>query len=517
MVSDKESKILIAKGIYKSFGGVQALKNVNFEVAPSEIHCLVGENGSGKSTLVKIISGVHQADKGLIILNGNTYNKLSVLNAIREGIQVIYQDLSLFGHMNVAENIAINKLIGLNKKIISWKNIYEIAEEQLNKIGISLDLKAEVEPLSVSNKQLIAICRALSMDAKILFMDEPTTALTKKEVDRLLTIVENLKKKGMSIVFISHKLEEVIEVADNVTVFRDGIVAGEFSSDELDEKKLIYYMTGKGIQYSRYVRDPNIEDKEILRVEHLVKQPHYNDISMELHSGEIFGITGLLGSGRTEFALSLFGLNPPDSGKLYIEGEEYNPINPREAIKRGVALVPEERQTEGVYMQLSILTNSNSLILDDISTKAGIIKKKEGKAKAESMKDNWNVKAPDVDMLISQLSGGNQQKVALGRWVQTTPKILILDSPTVGVDIASKAEIYEKIQAFAKTGAGVIMISDEIPELIANCNRIAVFSQGRIVKLFDEQALQSETIHMDIQDAITKVYATENENGGRNE
>ncbi len=517
MGADKESKILAAKGIYKSFGGVKALKNVDFEVAPSEIHCLVGENGSGKSTLVKIISGVHQADQGLITLNGNNYNKLSVLNAIREGVQVIYQDLSLFGHMNVAENIATNKLIGMNKKIISWKNIYQIAEEQLDRIGISLDLKKEVEPLSVSNKQLIAICRALSMDAKILFMDEPTTALTKKEVDRLLAIVENLKKKGMSIVFISHKLEEVIEVADNVTVFRDGVVTGEFSSDELDEKKLVYFMTGKGIEYSRYRKDPKIEGKEILRVEHLVKEPHYNDISMELHSGEIFGITGLLGSGRTEFALSLFGLNPPESGKLYIEGEEYNPANPREAIKHGVALVPEERQTAGVYMQLPIITNSNSLILDSISTKTGIVKEKEGKEKAESMKGNWNVKALDVNTLISQLSGGNQQKVALGRWVQTTPKILILDSPTVGVDIASKAEIYEKIQAFAKSGAGVIMISDEIPELLTNCSRIAVFSHGQIVKMFDEQALQSEMIRIDIQEAITKVYATENENGGKNE
>ncbi len=511
------SRILVAKGIYKSFGGVQALKDVDFEVAPSEIHCLVGENGSGKSTFVKVISGVHQADKGIITLNGNQYGKLSVMNAIREGVQVIYQDLSLFEHMSVAENIATNKLIGLNKKIVSWKYIYEIAEEQLNKIGIDLNLKAQVEPLSVSNKQLIAICRALSMDAKILFMDEPTSALTKKEVDRLLTIVNNLKAKGMSIVFISHKLEEVIEVADRVTVFRDGVVSGDFCSDELDEEKLIFHMTGKGIEYGRFHRNDQLDDKEVLKVEHLTRLPHYEDISMELHSGEVLGITGLLGSGRTEFALSLFGLNPPDSGRIILEGREYAPINPREAIKHGVALVPEERQKEGVYMRLSIEANSSSLILGKLSGKLGVFNKKKSIKKAELMQEGWNVKAPDVDTLVAQLSGGNQQKVALGRWIQTAPKVLILDSPTVGVDIASKTEIYEKIQAFAKKGSAVIIISDEIPELIANCNRIMVFKMGRASQVFNEEALKNESIRTLIQNAVTNVDVSEEEVNDKNE
>jgi len=506
MAEEKESKILVAKGIYKSFGGVQALRNVDFEVAPSEIHCLVGENGSGKSTIVKVISGVHQADRGHIILNGNEYQKLSVMNAIREGVQVIYQDLSLFEHMNVAENIATNKLIGMNKKIISWKNIYGIAEEQLDKIGVKMDLKAKVEPLSVSNKQLIAICRALSMDAKILFMDEPTTALTKKEVDRLLEIVNNLKAKGMSVVFISHKLEEVIQVADRVTVFRDGVVTGNFESSELDEQKLVYYMTGKGISYNRYERQVKEQPKEILRVENVSKNPHFEDISMTLREGEIYGITGLLGSGRTEFALSLFGLNRPDRGKIFVEQKEYSPKNPREAIRNGIALVPEERQTEGVFMNMPIHTNGSSLVLNQVSGALGLIRGKKVKSHARELKEKWNVKAPDTDTLVAQLSGGNQQKVALGRWALTNPKVLILDSPTVGVDIASKAEIYDKVQAYAHTGAVVIMISDDIPELIANCSRIAVFRQGRIIREFDEQAMQAEDIRLRVQEAVTMDY-----------
>jgi simple sugar transport system ATP-binding protein len=496
------SQILVAQDICKNFGGVKALQNVNFEVSPAEIHCLVGENGSGKSTLVKVISGVHQADSGTIVLNGHSYQKMSVINAIHEGVQVIYQDLSLFLHMNVAENIATNKLISQNKRYINWKEIYGIAEEQLSRIGVSLDLKAPVEKLSISNMQLVAICRALSLDAKILFMDEPTTALTSTEVDKLLSIVMELKNKGMSIVFISHKLDEIMEVADRVAIFRDGQKVGDFPSGELDEKKLIFYMTGKNVMYSRYQR-LNESNEEVLKVENLTREPHYYDLNVSLNKGEILGLTGLLGSGRTEFALSLFGLNPPDSGKIFIKGNPYTPTSPEQAIKNRISLVPEDRQTQGIYLTKSISDNISASILDRLSNKLGLLKKSKQDQIALGVVKNLNVKTSGIEADVQELSGGNQQKVVLGKWIETSPEILILDSPTVGVDIGSKAEIYECIKKLAGGGMAIILISDELPELLANCNRIMLLKEGRVVGEIDEKDFEAENIKEDINRIMT--------------
>ena len=506
---ENTSAVLSARGIEKWFGGVQALKGVDLEVMPSEIHCLCGENGCGKSTIIKVISGVHDADAGTIVLNGNTYSKLSVRQAINEGVQVIYQDLSLFPRMTVAENIAINKMIGLDKKMINWSEINRIAVEQLDRIGVSMDLKSTIEENSISNRQLVAICRALSMDAKILFLDEPTTALTHSEVDRLLAIVENLKKDGMSIVFVSHKLDEVMQVADKVTVLRDGLCTGELDSSDLAnkeeaEKQLIYYMTGRHVDYTRFVPNENNEKKTVLEVKNLSRAPQYKDLNLTLESGEILGVTGLLGSGRTEFALTLFGLNPPDSGEIIIGGKAGIPKNPRDAIARGLALVPEERQTQGVFMKRSIEDNVASVSLKEISTAAGILKKDKSRSIADEILSSWRVKAPSRNTLVSQLSGGNQQKVALGRWARITPKVLIFDSPTVGVDIGSKSEIYEKIQAIANTNVGVILISDDIPELLANCTRILVFSNGEIIRSFSKEEIESDGIRHQIEDSISR-------------
>jgi simple sugar transport system ATP-binding protein len=499
------SQILIAQDICKNFGGVKALQNVNFEVSPAEIHCLVGENGSGKSTLVKVISGVHQADSGTIILNGRSYQKMSVINAIHEGVQVIYQDLSLFMHMNVAENIATNKLISQNKRYINWKEIYEIAEKQLSRIGVSLDLKAPVEKLSISNMQLVAICRALSLDAKILFMDEPTTALTNTEVDKLLSIVMELKNKGMSIVFISHKLDEIMEVADRVAIFRDGQKVGDFPSGELDEKKLIFYMTGKNVMYSRYQRFK--EDSEVLRVEDLTRESHYSHLNMSLHKGEILGLTGLLGSGRTEFALSLFGLNPPNSGRIFIKGKPYTPTSPEHAIKNRISLVPEDRQTQGIYLTKSISDNVSASILDRLSNRIGLLKKNKQDQIALDVVRNLNVKTSGINADVQDLSGGNQQKVVLGKWIETNPEILILDSPTVGVDIGSKAEIYESIKALAAQGMAILLISDELPELLANCNRLMLLKEGRIVGEIDEKDFEAK----DIKENINRIMTSDGE------
>lgn len=485
------SEILAANHICKSFGGVHALRDVSLSVSPAEIHCLVGENGSGKSTLVKVISGVHAPDSGEIILNGNKYSKMSVRGSIREGVQVIYQDLSLFAHMNVAENIATNKLISQNRRLVSWNDIYQIAEEQLARINVSMDLKSSVEKLSISNMQLVAICRALSLDAKILFMDEPTTALTKKEVDKLLSIVMDLKKNGMSVVFISHKLDEVMEVADNVTIFRDGNKVGDFSGRELNEKKLSYYMTGRNIEYSRYQRSTK-DDGPVLEIKELTRKPNYEKISLTVRKGDIVGITGLLGSGRTELALTLFGLNPQDSGTMLLNEKEYRPASPVQAVEAGVSMLPEDRQTQGAYLEKSISDNICAAVLKKISGRMGILQRGKQEKIAQDALTRLNVKASGIHANVGELSGGNQQKVVLGKWIETQPQVLILDSPTVGVDIGSKSEIYEYIQMLAKQGLALILISDEIPELLANCNRLLVLREGKIAGELSSSDLESK-------------------------
>ena len=487
----EQQNVLIAKNIVKTFGGVQALKDVSFELKPGQIHCLVGENGSGKSTFVKAIAGEHAPDSGTIIINGNVYSRLTVAEAIKEGIQVIYQDFSLFDHMTVAENIAINKTLAENKSFINWKEIFRFAGEQLEKIGIELDLKQTVEDLSIANKQLVAICRALSLDARIIFMDEPTTALTKSEVDRLMSIVLNLKKQGVSVVFISHKLDEIMKVADDIAVFKDGQKVADFqNSDEITEQMLTYYMTGRKVAYQRYEKVQE-ETETVLEVQNLTKEGHYKNIDFSVEKGDILGLIGLLGSGRTQIALSLFGLNPIDNGTIRIEGKECEIKTPMNAVEFGISLVPENRRTQGCYMMRSIGDNVCSTILPQFRKSLRVLDRKAMKERALNTIKDFRIVTPDELMKVTNLSGGNQQKVVLGRWIASHPKVLILDSPTVGVDVGSKAEIYEKIHFYAAQGVGVILISDEIPEILANCNKLLVMRQGEIIARMGNEELSN--------------------------
>ncbi|MDR2163832.1 MAG: sugar ABC transporter ATP-binding protein [Clostridiales Family XIII bacterium] len=485
-----EEKILIVNHLHKSFGTTHALNDVSLEVAPSEIYCLVGENGSGKSTFVKTVSGNYAPDSGEIILNGNRYDRCTIKDAINEGVQVIYQDFSLFEHMSVAENIAINKILVDGKRLINWKEIKKIAKEQLEKVNISIELDEIVENISIANKQLVAICRALSLDAKIIFMDEPTSALTKSEVNRLISIVLGLKKKGISIIFISHKLDEVMEIADHVAIFRDGAKVGDFPAREVDEKTLTYHMTGREVEYPRYTRIHK-DDRPVLEVDGLTRKGNYENISFKIRRGDIFGIIGLLGSGRTELALSLFGLNPPDGGRILVNGEELSVQSPAVAIDNGISLVPETRQTQGVYLGMSILDNINSIVLDSVTSKNGVLNNEAMKKKAEDKVSELRIVTESIYTNVMNLSGGNAQKVVLGRWIETMPEILILDSPTVGVDVGSKSEIYERIHAFAEKGMGILLISDEIPEILANCNELLIMKFGKAVAHLSDSELKS--------------------------
>jgi hypothetical protein len=482
--------ILSASNISKSFIGVRALNNIDITINAGEIHCLAGENGCGKSTLVKCISGVYTPDEGTIQIEGQTCGSMTPIEAMNHGIQVIYQDLSLFQHMTVAENIAISKLKFENTKIINWKTIKAIAKEQLDKIGVTMDLDETVGEISMANKQMVAICRALAQNAKILFMDEPTTALTKTEVSHLMKVMLELKKKGLAIVFISHKLDEVFEVADKITIFRNGNKIGDFNSSDLDEKSLSYYMTGREIEYPRYHRTYK-DNTPILSVEHLTRKGQYEDMSLTVRPGDIIGLTGLLGSGRTELAMSLFGLNKTQAGVIKVNGKEVDINSPMVAKKYGIALLPEDRSREGLFIERKIKENISAPIIDAICKK-GIVNRKKENEIAEKYVEELKVRTPSIETVVGTLSGGNQQKVVISKWIATSPKVFIMDTPTVGIDIGSKAEIYEQIHKFADEGMAIILISDEIQEVMANCNRVLVMAHGKCVVELSEEDLMQE-------------------------
>lgn len=482
--------ILSASNISKSFIGVRALNNIDITINAGEIHCLAGENGCGKSTLVKCISGVYTPDEGTIQIEGQTCGSMTPIEAMNHGIQVIYQDLSLFQHMTVAENIAISKLKFENTKIINWKTIKSIAKEQLDKIGVTMDLDETVGEISMANKQMVAICRALAQNAKILFMDEPTTALTKTEVSHLMKVMLELKKKGLAIVFISHKLDEVFEVADKITIFRNGNKIGDFNSSDLDEKSLSYYMTGREIEYPRYHRTYK-DNTPILSVEHLTRKGQYEDMSLTVRPGDIIGLTGLLGSGRTELAMSLFGLNKTQAGVIKVNGKEVDINSPMVAKKYGIALLPEDRSREGLFIERKIKENISAPIIDTICKK-GIVNRKKENEIAEKYVEELKVRTPSIETVVGTLSGGNQQKVVISKWIATSPKVFIMDTPTVGIDIGSKAEIYEQIHKFADEGMAIILISDEIQEVMANCNRVLVMAHGKCVVELSEEDLMQE-------------------------
>jgi len=493
--------ILIAENITKTYGGIRALDDVSVSIGKGEIRCLVGENGCGKSTFVKTVAGVITPDSGRIIINGKHYHKLNAINAINEGVQVIYQDLSLFTHMTVAENIAMNKLKAEHTRLVNWKKVYEVAREQLELIGVSIDLNATVGEISIANRQLVAICRALSLDTKILFMDEPTTALTNKEVDRLLSIVMDLKSKGLSIVFISHKLNEVFKVADSITIFRDGKKVGDFPSKSLDENTLAYHMTGRDVEYPRYKRVIR-KDEPLIEVEGLTKKGNFENVSFSIRKGDILGITGLLGSGRTELALSLFGLNPPDSGTIKFNGKPVKIKSPQDAVNIGIGLLPEDRSTQGLFLNKSINENISSALIDKMKTKIGFVDTLSQSKLANEKVKHLRIRTPSISLPVKSLSGGNQQKTVIAKWVATGPKLFILDTPTVGVDIGAKSEIYEQIHNFADEGMGVILISDEFEEIRANCNKVLILSEGKVVALIDENEIQSMNLRERIETLV---------------
>ena len=478
---------LEAANISKTFDGVQALDRVSVSIDAAEIHCLVGENGSGKSTLIKIIGGVLKPNAGQLKVDGEVFSPARAIDSIREGIQIIYQDLSLFPNLSVAENISLNQLIERGNRIVGKTNVIKTAQKALKEIGEELDLSEKVENLSMSNRQIVAISRALTQNARLIIMDEPTSAITKAEVDHLFTVITRLKQNGIATLFVSHKLGEIFEIAENVTILRDGRKVGDYPAGELDSDKLTYLMTGLKIESSPYEREQQKRDGDpLLAVKNLSRRGHYENINFSVRRGDILGITGLIGSGRTELALSLFGLNKPDSGEIILDGNSISIKSANEAMKLGIGYLPEDRLLQGLYVEKPIGSNIVVTIVDKLLNRFKLISSERRKNVESRWIDDLKIKTPSAAMPASSLSGGNQQRVVLAKWLATNLKLFILDGPTIGIDIASKNNIHEIIRDFAREGVGVVMISDEIPEVCQHCNRIIVMREGRIVAEIDD-------------------------------
>ncbi len=486
---------LSMQNVSKRYVGVRALDSVNFRIDKGEIHCLVGENGSGKSTLIKIISGVVQPDDGALIeVDGERFQDFGSIDAIRKGIEVIYQDLSLFPNLTVAENIALPELIASGGRLINWAETEKLALATMQRVGIRLPLDALVGDISVADQQLVAICRALTRDVRLVIMDEPTASLTRREVDALFAVVKDLQRtKGIATLFVSHKLDEVLQIAERVTVLRDGRHVGTFPSAELDEEKMTYLMTGKKLERRRYVASAS-ERPPLLEVRGLSKAGNFRDIGFAVRPGDILGIAGLLGSGRTELALALFGVSPADAGEIRLAGRPVTIRSVQDAIRLGIGYVPENRLVEGLVMQQSVGRNVSLSVLGRLVNSLGLIQPARVRDMVRRWVDALAVRVPSVDAPVQTLSGGNQQRVVLARWIATEPKVLILDGPTVGIDVAAKSAIHDIIWELAAKGLAIILISDEITEAYQNCNRVLVMRKGRLVAEFDTTRVTEQQI-----------------------
>ncbi|PIE04485.1 MAG: lipase [Spirochaetales bacterium] len=492
--------LLSMHSVSKQYAGVRALDEVDFDIVSGEIHCLAGENGSGKSTLIKIISGVISPEDGARIkFRGQPVNthQTNSAHSMDRGVQVIYQDLSLFPNMTVRENIALNQINQDASKLVFKRHETEIAEKAMAHIGVSLPLNELVENLSVGDQQLTAICRALTSDISLLIMDEPTTALTRKEVHALFDVVNGLKEQGIASLFVSHKLDEVFAISERVTVLRNGRKVGTYPAKELDSHKLTELMTGETLEYSPFLFEKTIQEP-LMEISNLHNSGNFSNISFKLYPGEILGITGLLGSGRTELAEAIFGIQPAQKGSISISGKQVCIRKVPDAVKHGIAYVPENRLVQGLAMPQSVRNNIISSTIRKLAGKWGLLEQTHLNSESEHWVKELDIKVPSISAAVKTLSGGNQQRVVLGKWIATRPRILILDGPTVGIDVAAKAAIHKIIRDLAEAGMGIIIISDEVAEVYGACNRIFVMHRGQLTHEF----LPSETTIETIQSAI---------------
>ena len=485
--------LLELNDITKTFPGTTALSNVSFNLFSSEVHALVGENGAGKSTLIKIITGLHKPDRGTIVLNGKQVSFHSTLDSINQKIAAIYQEASLFPDLTVAENIFVgHEKTGRFLKTIKWSDVYRRSSEIFKELEAHIDPRSIVRSLGIADKQLVEIAKALSMDSKILIMDEPTSSLTLEEVKDLFNIIRKLKNSGTGIIFISHRIDEVFEIADRATVLRDGKKVGTDDTDNLDKASLIKMMVGRNLDIMFPKEKAEIK-KSVLRVENLSRAGEYNNISFEVKEGEVVGLAGLVGAGRTELARSIFGITKPEKGKIYVHDKEVKIKNARDAMDLGISYLSESRGEFGLVLEMSISQNITLPILDQFK-KAGLLDVNREIEISKKQYDAVQVRAQGLGQVVASLSGGNQQKVAIAKWLASEPKVLILDEPTRGIDVGTKAAIHQLMSNLAKEGIAIIMISSELPEILGMSDRVIVMYEGIITKEYSRNEATQEKI-----------------------
>lgn len=491
--------ILKAEGITKTFPGVRALSDINFELYKGEVHALVGENGAGKSTLIKILMGVYSSDQGNIWVDGKQMTIKNEQDALKAGLRAVYQDVNLASHLTVGENFYLGKM-PKHHGMIAWKEIYGKTQEVLDGLGLSIDARARVRDLSIAQQEMVCIAKCTYENAKIITFDEPTALLTGEETRTLFRIIARLKDQGISIIYISHRLEELFEICDRATILKDGRRVGTENIRELSQRKMVQMMVGRNLG-ELYSIESHKKDEVVLEVRGLTRKGAFQDVGFCLHKGEILGISGLVGSGRTEIVRSIFGAERADSGEIWVHGRKVDIRKPKDAISLGIGLLPEDRRAQGLSLPLSISFNINAVSYRKYA-RFGLVNLKKEKEIPERYVKEIQIKTPSVDQKAAKLSGGNQQKVVIGKWLAEDCDILMFDEPTVGVDVGTKQEIYRLIGELTQQGIAVIVISSYLPEVMGLSDQIMVMYEGKITGMLS-RAEASEALLMNYASGLT--------------
>lgn len=486
--------ILEVKNVSKSFPGVKALDDVSLKIRKGEIHAFVGENGAGKSTLMKILNGNYTKDSGSIFMNGEEVEIKSPDDARNLGISIIFQELNLVPHLSVAENIFMGRLFKGKGKLIDWRRVYREADSLMERIGYHMNTKILVEKLSVAQKQMVEIAKALSYkNTKLILMDEPSATLTTAECEKMFEVVRELKKQGVSVIYISHKLEEVMELCEQATILRDGKIIDSKAIKDFSKDEIIAKMIGREITNKFPKRDFEPRGKEILKVEGITRKGILDNISFTLREGEVLGLAGLVGAGRTEIARAVTGIDYTDGGNIYIEGKKVKINSPKDALRAGIAYLSEDRKQEGLVLGSSVKWNLSMANMKKILS-MGLISEKRDEKVADEQIQAMQIKTPTKEQYVMNLSGGNQQKIVIGKWLNTNAKIFIFDEPTRGIDVGAKYEIYLLMNQLVKEGKSIIMISSEMPEVLEMSDRVLVVNQGRIKAVLEGAEMNAQTV-----------------------
>jgi rhamnose transport system ATP-binding protein len=490
-MSETSTPYLEIEDVSKHFGATQALSNVSLSLYSGEVHALIGENGAGKSTLIKIISGVYKPDSGTMRVNGQPIQFANPREAQHHGIAVIYQEPMVFPDLNVAENIFIGH--EARGAVVNWRRMYRDAENILSQLGVSLDVRSLASGLTLAAQQTVEIAKALSLNARVVIMDEPTASLSAHEVAQLFKLTRILRERGVAILFISHRMEEIFEIADRVTVFRDGQKISSKPIAEVTRDGVIQDMVGRKLE-AFFVRDEHARGDLLLSVRGLHKEGVFSDINFELYRGEVLGFAGLVGARRTDVGLALFGVEPADSGEIVLNGQRQTIRSPEQALGLGIAYLTEDRRQLGLTLPMSITANISLTRLRDYLTPLGIVRRKAEQKTAQEFRERLSIRTASIWQEVGKLSGGNQQKVVLSKWLNTRPQLLILDEPTRGIDVGAKAEVHHIINQLAGEGMGIILISSDLPEVLAMSDRILVMREGRQMGIFNRDEATQEVV-----------------------